>query len=163
MTLVNEGRQGYWGLFCNSYYKAQLMRSGSYHVVFFIHQKRICTLNKWFFVLWKWPLAIVKKNPHAFLLSIRIVSSPGFFCKKEKRTPFIIYWMVRETEKWSESLLRAFFSKAQQIPSKKVLLRAREKKVSAGTIHETVSSLLCVFILLENVLSSYSVNIISIL
>ena len=58
-----------------------------------------------------------KKN-HAFTFHMDCFLSL-FFVKKEKRTPFIIYWMVRETEKWSESLLRAFFSKAQQIPSKK--------------------------------------------
>ena len=67
-----------------------------------------------------------------------------FFVKKEKRTPFIIYWMVRETEKWSESLLRAFFSKAQQIPSKKGSFRERGKKGKRDR-HETISSLLFYF------------------
>ena len=92
------------------------------------------------------------KNPHAFTFHMDCFLSL-FFVKKEKRTPFIIYWMVRETEKWSESLLRAFFSKAQQIPSKKVLLAKKGKKGKRER-HETISSLR-VFILVENVLSFY--------
>ena len=64
------------------------------------------------------------------LLSIWIVSF--LFFGKRKKDPFIIYWMVRETEKWSESLLRAFFSKAQQIPSKKVLFASKGKKGKRG-------------------------------
>ena len=45
--------------------------------------------------------------------------------------------MVRETEKWSESLLRAFFSKAQQIPSKKgSFCEQGEKKVSGNDMKQ---------------------------